>query len=243
MPLLTPALPPGYRARPATLDDVDTIHRLVAACERETYAQVRTDAGAVAAEFARPGLVPETDTLLVHDRAGHAAARAWVNRRSEIDVHPDHRGRGLGAALLDWAGDRARRAGSAGIVQTVPDGDTGAVALLRSRGYEPLVTAWLLEFAMPDEPAVPEPVPGIVVRPFRPGDERAAHRLVQDAFDEWQERRQSYEEWARHTVERPAFAPAMSALAFAAWSTGRRSNLVERLRRRRRIRRAGRGAP
>ncbi|MGW2405486.1 GNAT family N-acetyltransferase [Streptomyces sp. NPDC001739] len=187
------------------------------ACEEEVYGRVRTDAGGIAADLARPGLVPESDTLLVHDRAGRLAARAWVDRRSEIDVHPQHRGQGLGVALLDWAQARARarQAGSDGIVQTVPDADLGAVALLRSRGYEPLVTSWLLEFAMPDEPAVPEPPMGVTVRPFRAADGPAAHVLVQDAFDEWQERRQAYEEWAAHTVERSAFAPTLSALAFA----------------------------
>lgn len=215
MPETVLELPSGYRARPATTDDIDAIHRLVADCERELHGPVHTDAGAVAADLARPGLVPELDTLLVHDRAGRPAARAWVNRRSEVDVHPRHRGRGLGAALLDWVGARALQAGGEQVVQTVPDDDTHAVDLLRSRGYEPMVTQWILEFAMPDEPSVPEPPADVTVRPFRSGDEHEVHRLVQDAFDEWQQRRQTYEEWARHTVERPAFAPAMSALAFA----------------------------
>ena len=62
---------------------------------------------------------------------------------------------------------------------------------------------------------MPEPSAGITVRPFRVGDEHDAHQLVEDAFDEWQQRRESYQEWARHTVERPTFAPAMSVLAFA----------------------------
>ncbi|MFF9126418.1 GNAT family N-acetyltransferase [Streptomyces sp. NPDC014889] len=195
-------------------DDVSAIHRLVSACERELYGRVQTDPGAVAAVLARPGLVPELDTLLIHDRTGQPAARAWVDRRSEVDVHPRHRGRGLGALLLDWAEARARQAGSGQIVQTVPDDDAKAVALLRSRGYEPMVTEWLLEFAMPDEPAAPEPPAGITVRPFRPGDEHTAHQLIEDAFDEWQQRRNTYQEWAQHTVERPTFAPAMSVLAF-----------------------------
>ncbi|WP_324789570.1 GNAT family N-acetyltransferase [Streptomyces sp. H51] len=209
-----PELPPGYRARPATADDLGDIHRLVTACERELYGQAHTDLGRVA-DLAGPGLDPELDTRLIHDRTGRLVARAWVNRRSEVDVHPGHRGRGLGGALLGWAEARARRTGGARIVQTVPDVDGQAVALLRSRGYEPMVTEWLLEFPMPQEPTVPEPPAGITVRPFRPGDEHDAHRVVEDAFDEWQQRRRSYREWARHTVERPAFAPAMSALAFA----------------------------
>ncbi|MCZ0972294.1 GNAT family N-acetyltransferase [Streptomyces albulus] len=54
----------------------------------------------------------------------------------------------------------------------------------------------------------------LTVRLFRPGDERAAHRLIEDAFAAWQPRRKSYAEWARHTVERPAFAPGLSSLAF-----------------------------
>jgi mycothiol synthase len=215
MPDSVPTPPSGYRARPATADDIGAIHSLVSACERELYGRVQSDAGGIAAVFARPGLVPELDTLLIHDQAGQLAARAWVNRRSEVDVHPRHRGRGLGAALLDWAEGRARRAGSEQITQTVPDGDTGAVALLRSRGYEAKVTEWLLEFAMADEPAVPEPPAGITVRPFRPGDGHDAYELVEDAFDEWQQRREPYREWALHTVERPTFAPAMSPLAFA----------------------------
>lgn len=211
----TPTLPPGYRAGPATVDDIAAISALVADCEQVVEGRVRVDAGAVAAVFARPGLAPNSDTVLVRDdRAGRLAAWAWVDRRSEVDVHPGHRGRGLGAALLDWVEERALQAGSAGIVQTVPDSDAGAVALVRSRGYVPHVTAWLMEFAMPDEPSVPEVPPGLVVRQLRPGDEPAAHLLVQDAFDEWQERRQSYAEWAKHTVDRPAFAPALSPLAF-----------------------------
>ncbi|WP_306319917.1 MULTISPECIES: GNAT family N-acetyltransferase [unclassified Streptomyces] len=211
---LVPVLPAGYRSRPATLDDVGMIHALVAECERALYGRVQGDVGGVAAVFARPGLVPETDTVLVHDRSGRLTAMAWVDRRSEVEVHPEHRGRGLGAALLDWVGARAEQAGSTGVVQTVPDGDAEAVALLRSRGYAPLVTAWLLEFPMAEEPAVPEPPSGITVRPLRPGDERATHALVQDAFDEWQERRQSYAEWAGTVVDRPTFAPALSPLAF-----------------------------
>ncbi|MEV6581215.1 GNAT family N-acetyltransferase [Streptomyces sp. NPDC051582] len=198
-----------------TSDDTADVHRLVSACERELFGRGHTDLGRIAADFARPGLIPESDTRLIHDRSGRLVARAWVNRRCEVDVHPEHRGRGLGSALLTWAEARARRASSARIVQTIPDGNTNAVALLRSRAYEPMVTEWLLEFPMTEEPAVPEPPAGITVRSFRVGDEHDAHQLVEDAFDEWQQRRMSYQEWARHTVERPTFAPAMSALAFA----------------------------
>ncbi|GAA1956739.1 GNAT family N-acetyltransferase [Kitasatospora viridis] len=214
-PVPTPALPPDYRARPATEADVPAIHALLAACERELYGRAQSDQGAVAAVFARPGLRPAADTLLVHDADGRLAARAWVDRRSEVDVHPAHRGRGLGPALLDWVEARARAAGTAAVVQIVPDGDAAGGAIVRSRGYRAAVTSWLLEFAMAEEPAVSALPPGVTCRPFHSGDERQVHRLLEDAFADWQPRRKPYHEWAQHTVERPSFAAELSPLAFA----------------------------
>lgn len=208
-------LPAGYRSRPATVDDVDEIQRLVTACERELHGHAETDRDTVAADLVRPRLDPARDTLLVYEATGRLAARAWVDRRSEIDVHPEHRGRGLGRGLLAWVEARARQVGSEQIVQTVPDNDEAAVALLYSVGYTPMVTAWQLQIDIPDEPLVPEPPAGITVRPFRPGDEHAAHQMTEDAFDEWQQRRHSYQEWALLTVERDTFAPELSPVAFA----------------------------
>lgn len=206
--------PPGYTSRPAKASDVPAIQRLVAACERELHGREETDAETVAAELARPGLDPALDSLLVFDPGGGLAARAWVNRRSAVDVDPTHRGRGLGRLLLAWVEARARELGTGRVAQTVADADRAAVGLLRSADYEPLVTAWLLGIELPGGP-VPAAPEGITVRPFRSGDERAAHRLTEDAFDEWQERRKDYAEWALLTVGRTAFAPEVSPVAFA----------------------------
>lgn len=220
-----PPLPAPYRARPATLADAGAIHRLVAACERDLLGSAETGADTVTARLTLPGLDPAVDTLLVHapgpgpefGAGPELVGRVWVHggRRTEVDVHPAHRGRGLGGILLDWAEARARLAGGVRLAQPAEDLDTAAVALLRSRGYAPFVTQWLLGIAVPDEPAVPDPPAGVTVRPFRPGDEHAAHQLVEDAFGRWQKRRLPYEEWARLTVELAAFAPAMSPVAFA----------------------------
>ncbi|MFG2843017.1 GNAT family N-acetyltransferase [Kitasatospora sp. NPDC048296] len=209
--------PASYRCRAATVADARAIHDLVAACERELLGCPETEPDRIAADLTLPGLDLAVDTFLVHDSAESLVGRAWVHggRRSAVDVHPDHRGKGLGSALLDWVEARARRAGSERLSQTVSDSDRAAVELLRSRGYEPFVAQWLLEIAMPAEPVVPGPPPGITLRFFQPGDERAAYQLTEDAFDEWQKRRKSYEEWARHTVERDTFAPALSPVAFA----------------------------
>ncbi|MEV6112827.1 GNAT family N-acetyltransferase [Streptomyces sp. NPDC052109] len=209
-------LPVGYRCRAATTADVDAIHGLVAACERDLFGRPETAPDRLAAELTRPGPGPESGALLVCDGAGGPAGYGWVKgSRARVHVHPAHRGRGLGGALLGWTETRARHLGGDRLAQTVPDADRAAAALLRAGGYSRLVTEWLLEIALPHAPRVPGPPAGITVRPFRHGDEQAVYRLTEDAFDEWQPRRKSYPEWARHTVGRGTFLPAASPLAFA----------------------------
>ncbi|MFD8483027.1 GNAT family N-acetyltransferase [Kitasatospora sp. NPDC059673] len=212
-------LPPGHTARPIDpVTDLPAVQALVNTCERALDGTATTDAGALATVLARPGLDPAADTLLVHDSDGRLAGWAWTDRRTDADVHPDHRGRGIGTALLRWIEQRARERGTAELAQVVPDRDTAATALLHAHGFRPAVTSWLLAIGLDDLPEDLPPAPeGITVRPFRagdPADEHAAHRLTEDAFDEWQQRRKDFEEWATHTVRRPAFAADRSPLAF-----------------------------
>ncbi|MGY0234408.1 GNAT family N-acetyltransferase [Longispora urticae] len=208
------AVPAGYWTRPADLADVPKIQALVASCERDLLGRAETDSGTVAAAFARPGFDADADTVLVYDESDTLAGWAWVKQRCEARVHPGHRGRGLGGALLSWIEDRARADGAEQLTQTVSDGDVAAVALLRSRGFEPIVVNWRLEIAWTAEPKVPAAPTGVTVRPFRDGDGPAAHRLLEDAFGEWNQRARSYEEWAVLTVERASFVPEASPVAF-----------------------------
>ncbi|WP_330269300.1 GNAT family N-acetyltransferase [Streptomyces griseorubiginosus] len=222
-------LPVGCRSRPATTADVTAVHRLVTACEVDLHGRATTGADRVAADLGALATDARSDAVLVYASGGEvapsggvAASRGevvgwgWVRgRRATVHVHPGHRGRGLGGLLLAWTEERARQWGGDRLAQTVPDEDHAAVALLESGGYARLVTEWLLAIATPTEPHVPDPPAGITVRAFRAGDEQSAYRLTEDAFDEWQQRRKSYAEWARHTVERPTFAPAASTVALA----------------------------
>jgi mycothiol synthase len=206
-----------FSTRPATAADAPDIYQLVATVEHDLNGQADINLDVVAGDLTLPALDLARDTLLVHDSAGKLVGWAWVHlgRRAMVDVHPDHRGRGLGTQLLAWTETRARELGSERLGQTVMDSDPAAATLLRAYGYEPLATSWLLEIAMTNEPVVPEPSAGITIRPFRAGDERAVYQMTEDAFDEWQQRRRTYEEWARLTVELDTFAPALSPLAFA----------------------------
>lgn len=209
-------LPVGYHSRTATSADAPAVHRLVTACEVELHGRATTGADRIAADLGASAPGAPSESVLLLDSAGAVAGWARVRgRRATVHVHPAHTGRGLGGHLLAWTEDRARRFGGDRLAQSAPDSDQAAVVLLRSGGYTRLVTEWLLEFAMPSEPDVPEPPAGITVRAFGAGDERSVYQLTEDAFDEWQQRRKGYAEWARRTVELPSFAPAASRLAFA----------------------------
>lgn len=212
----SPPVPVGYRSRPATAADVPAVHRLVTACEVALHGRATTGSDHVAADLGAPAPGAASDAVLVHNSEGELAGWARVKgRRATVDVRPGHTGRGLGGLLLAWTEERARQLGGDRLAQTVPDNDHAATALLTSRGYSRLVTEWLLEMAMPSEPDVPEPPAGVTVRAFRAGDEQSAYQLTEDAFDEWQQRRKAYAEWARHTVERETFAPTASWVALA----------------------------
>ncbi|GLW56019.1 GNAT family N-acetyltransferase [Kitasatospora phosalacinea] len=215
-------LPAGYTARPLDPSaDLPAVLDLVTACERDLHgdAAAGADAGELSAVLARPGFDPAADALLVHGPDGSPAAWAWTDRRCECRVHPAHRGRRLGTALLGWMESRAVEQGVGKLVQVVADLDATGLAMLRTYGYRPKGASWLLEIALDELPGAADPGPGpegITVRPFRGGDaqdEHEAHRVVEEAFADWKARRMDFAEWAEHAVHRETFAPERSPLA------------------------------
>ena len=209
-------LPNGFASRSATMDDAEAIYRLMAAAEVLWHGRAEVVPDAVAADLQRPELDPSRDTLVVESGDGELAGWAWLHlgKRAQIEVHPSYRGLGIGAALLDWAEGRSREEGSEWLAQAVDDADETGTDLLRSRGYEVLATNWLLE--RPITTAALRNVPvGIRLDPYDEARAHEVHELIEGAFSEFQQRRKSYDEWARLTVERSTFRPNASTLAYA----------------------------
>lgn len=205
--------PRGLSGRAATRSDVDAIVALVAACEvaNDGVAEVHPSDVAQSIELAAEGagaiLVEAPDQLV-----GWAAV---TGARAEADVHPAWRGRGLGYALLGWCEARARASGALQLQQIVTNSDEGANSLFAWNGYRVHHTSWILRMELSDEPPHVTVPQEITIRPYRADDAQATYRLIEDAFNEWPDRRPTdFEGWSAHVLRHPSFAPWRSRLAF-----------------------------
>jgi mycothiol synthase len=208
-----PGLPSGLVARPAARAEADAIFGLVAACEAANNGVSEVDVSDITQtlDLAQS----EEDVLVVEDAGGIVAWASVAGDRGEVYVHPDHRGRGIGAALLAWTEARARAAGRRRIRQIVSDGDLAARRLFESHGYAEVQTSWILDKMLDETPPVVATPPGIWLRPFDAADAEAVYRVIEDAFHEWPDREPvSFEVWSGHVLDHPAFAPGLSRLAF-----------------------------
>jgi mycothiol synthase len=205
-----PDLPDGYSPRPATPEDAQAVTELVAACEKHDTGEVLIELEDIVAEWQRPSLDLAQNSVLVFADGGLAAAgEVAKGRRAEVYVRPQHRGRGIGSALMRWTWDVARAAGGSVVGQSIPDSLTGAAELFGRNEYEPLWTSWILELPA-DAPLGDAELPaGVEVRSFVPGrDERAAYRVIEDAFREWPNREPTtFEDWTASVLGRPGFRP------------------------------------
>jgi len=203
---------PGLTARPADAADVDALTDLIAACEiaNDGVAEVHETDVRQDLDLAGTG-----DIVVVEGPAGLAAWATIHRERATADVHPEWRGRGLGAALLAWTEERARVAGATRLRQVVTDADRAAAELFAARGYRPIYTSWILEHRLGDEPPTVTIPQGITIRPYEASDAAAVYRVIEDAFNEWPGRTPTtFDAWAQHVIAHGSFAPDLSRVAF-----------------------------
>jgi GNAT superfamily N-acetyltransferase len=202
-------LPDGLVSRPLRLTDARAMYELFATSEQADTGEVAIEPEDIEGDWARPSFDLEQESVGVFEGATLvAAAEVYRTRRAEATVHPDHRGRGVGTWLARWVEDCSRRRGGSLVGQTVPVG-SAAERLFRALGYREGWTSWVL--VVPEGATIaPQPLPdGYSLRDLAPGgDERIAHRLVEDAFNEWPDRQPSaFDDWAARSVRRPGFEP------------------------------------
>jgi mycothiol synthase len=191
-------LPVPYRARPAALADLDAVVALFKATDRADAGVEDPVREHLVEEWRRPGFDLDRSTLLVHDGERRVAAFAQVfglNPELSMDVHvrvhPSHRARGLGSALVGWSERRAREVVPVGaaskILNAVPATDARAEGLLVGRGYEQVRIFWHMERELGSPVDEARPPPGIEVRAYRHEVEAdAVYDALEEAFtDHW----------------------------------------------------------
>ncbi len=209
--------PDGLSTRGASIDDLDIVFELFRTTDLHDQGVVMTTREDIEADMADPEADLLRDNLLVFEGSqlvGYVEVPGW---RADGEVHPEHRGRGIGSALIDWMEARALVRTPADtdvrVGQTKFDGCTGAIELFQRRSYEVRHTSWVLYFP-PGAEIVDRHPPGVEIRAFAEPELPAIHRLIEDAFNEWPNRTPtSYASWLAHTVERSDFDPALLRVA------------------------------
>ncbi|HEX5166041.1 MAG TPA: GNAT family N-acetyltransferase [Thermomicrobiales bacterium] len=194
------ALPNGYRLRPVTLDDLDSVVDLM---NRASIADIGTG-GVTASRLRTFWLGPDrnlaTDNWIVEDAGGEAVAYMDFNEYAPYDlsefydvIDPEHRGRGIEEALIAVASERA----STSIAKASPEAtvrletdawasDPVDVERHLSLGFS-LTRVWnRMQIEMTDFPPAPAWPKGISVRTFQPDEVLDVHQAWEDAQrDEW----------------------------------------------------------
>jgi mycothiol synthase len=209
-------LPAEFTASPLADADIDGVVALVRACELHDSGEAMYERADLVGDLVLADR--ERDALVVRGPGGVLVAWGLIlrTRTRWADVHPDHRGHGLGRSLVQWSVDRSRQLGADRIGQTVEDTRLDARDLFQASGALPVRTAWILR--RDDEPASPPPpaddLPGIVMRGSTPADEVEALEMMELAFSEWPDRQPStLVTWQAMVTRREGFTADQLQLA------------------------------
>ena len=222
----TDALPEGFSARAPVWDDADAVADLISACILVDGGEGSTTTEELLDDWQDVDLA--TEAIVVSAPDGRIAGYADVVNRAYVVVsvygyvHPDYRGRGVGAYLVawgeSWTRDRIPHAPEHArvVVQHyVSASNESARRLLEGAGYAPVRGVYTMAIDLEQAPPPPEWPEGLKVRTFVPGyDERATHEAVEDAFrDVWGRPYSPFERFVKRT-EHEVFDPS---LWFLAW--------------------------
>ena len=228
--------PEGYTSRPAIMEDAEQAVELFKRCSLEVTSETPHDADEQRVEWRTPEFDLETDTrvVLAPDASLIGYAEVWDLEKPHVKVHswgrvhPEHRERGIGSALLAWEEKRAREAitrAPADARVTLHHGalrqDGRSRELLEQGGFTVVRHFWRMVIEMDQAPSAPTSPAGISVRMFDPGtDLESTVWSVRDTFkDHWGHVDSPYEEelkfWRHWITQEKDFDPAIWYLAVA----------------------------
>jgi ribosomal protein S18 acetylase RimI-like enzyme len=218
-------VPTPLVARAASSGDAEVVLDLLVRADVADTGEPGTDLDDVRAIWRLPGLDLERDAVVVVDPDGHAVAYAWVlgGHEGDLTVDPGWRGKGIGAALLDWLLGRARdQAGRSVRLQLeAVHGNPAALRLLGGAGFRQTRMTLLMGIDLDGPVPAPDWPPGVAPRSFDvEQDARAVHALIATAFTDVEGTTpRSFETWAQIVIERERFDPSLVVLVEAGGRT------------------------
>ena len=219
------SLPPAYRFRAPTPDDLDAVAEVLVAGDLQDAGHSVLDVDFLQDQWSRVGLDLGTDAwVVVHGEDaivgyGQAMREEPAIVESWAVVHPGHRGRGIGAWLLDRIQQRASElltgVSAARFRHAINASDRAAAAVVAASGLRPVRHFWhmQIELAAGFQPG-PTP-PGIrISRIDPPVHLRVVHAVLEEAFtDHWGHHREPFDRWAQQQTGSPSYDPTLWLLA------------------------------
>jgi len=225
-------LPEGYRCRRPSLADAPAAQRLLDELETAQCGEPRRHDNRLEIDFRDARLDLERDAWLLTAPPGAAAPVAalgvvWSPHAngeipSDVYVHPEHCGRGLGGALIAAMERRAVElaaalpAGVSGTLVVWAQPEDECTGALDDRGFAAVRRFFEMKTGVGGALAAPRWPDGIAMRTLRPGrDERRLHAADTEAFAEhYMFEPRSYEEWRQSHIDRADFDPALWLIAW-----------------------------
>jgi mycothiol synthase len=217
----------GYAIRAPERADLDAVADVFVADEIHEAGQVVLGADFVRDEWERPRFDLSSDAWVAVDREGTVVGYAQVTRdeagvlESWGVVHPEHRARGVGSALLDRierrVSDLAAASPSVRFRHAVNAGDLDAAAMLRARGLRPVRHFWHMQIDLggsPDPGAAPT---GIQIASVGSrADLEAVHAVLDQAFaGDWGYHPEPFDRWLEEQANSPSHDPSLWLVARA----------------------------
>jgi mycothiol synthase len=208
----------GQTLRPAEESDAEAIAAVANAMSERLYGEAAVSPDEIRRWFAYTGL----ETRVV-EMNGHVVGYMDVERRAggriqmDVCVHPDAWGSAAASTLIGAAEAWARADTREGDFMRAFafEREDYLRQALEDRGYGFIRHHLFMLIELLSEPPDPGWPEGILVRPFRPGDERAVYEADMEAFsDHWDFQVEPFALWRERTVQRDDFDPSLWLIAW-----------------------------